>query len=145
MHSLRGLCSNWGGLRYIGKPWMVFLQLLWVQHCWFYYYYFCFMLLESKGRLLAVATLFYRDCLFWQGKKVKLFYNPAATKLVPNEEYGIAFNGNLCSCTLSFNNIINQIGFCRFQYIKVCTNKKYYLWKDSSYIIDCNTMASVMS
>ncbi|EOY25827.1 Post-illumination chlorophyll fluorescence increase isoform 5 [Theobroma cacao] len=27
------------------------------------------------------------------GKKVKLFYNPAATKLVPNEEYGIAFNG----------------------------------------------------
>ncbi|KAK6267644.1 hypothetical protein QUC31_011804, partial [Theobroma cacao] len=27
------------------------------------------------------------------GKKVKLFYNPAATTLVPNEEYGIAFNG----------------------------------------------------
>ncbi|KAI3773414.1 hypothetical protein L1987_47941 [Smallanthus sonchifolius] len=27
------------------------------------------------------------------GERVKLFYNPAASKLVPNEEYGIAFNG----------------------------------------------------
>ncbi|XP_022724041.1 uncharacterized protein LOC111280817 [Durio zibethinus] len=27
------------------------------------------------------------------GEKLKLFYNPAATKLVPNEEFGIAFNG----------------------------------------------------
>ncbi|CAM8882872.1 unnamed protein product [Rhodiola kirilowii] len=27
------------------------------------------------------------------GEKLKLFYNPAATSLVPNEEYGIGFNG----------------------------------------------------
>ncbi|KAG8643648.1 protein POST-ILLUMINATION CHLOROPHYLL FLUORESCENCE INCREASE, chloroplastic [Manihot esculenta] len=27
------------------------------------------------------------------GQKLKLFYNPAATKLNPNEEFGIAFNG----------------------------------------------------
>ncbi|KAH1055167.1 hypothetical protein J1N35_033232 [Gossypium stocksii] len=27
------------------------------------------------------------------GEKLKLFYNPAATKLAPNEEFGIAFNG----------------------------------------------------
>ncbi|CAA2944807.1 uncharacterized LOC107830728 [Olea europaea subsp. europaea] len=27
------------------------------------------------------------------GEKLKLFYNPAAGKLVPNEDYGIAFNG----------------------------------------------------
>jgi hypothetical protein len=27
------------------------------------------------------------------GEKLKLFYNPAATKLAPNKEYGIAFNG----------------------------------------------------
>ncbi|KAJ0579474.1 hypothetical protein HanHA300_Chr04g0118341 [Helianthus annuus] len=27
------------------------------------------------------------------GERLKLFYNPAATKLAPNEEYGIAFNG----------------------------------------------------
>lgn len=27
------------------------------------------------------------------GEKLKVFYNPAATKLVPNEEFGIAFNG----------------------------------------------------
>lgn len=27
------------------------------------------------------------------GEKLKLFYNPAAAKLVPNVEYGIAFNG----------------------------------------------------
>ena len=28
-----------------------------------------------------------------QGEKLKLFYNPAASKLVPNEEFGIGFNG----------------------------------------------------
>ncbi|KAM0066146.1 hypothetical protein Hdeb2414_s0002g00045421 [Helianthus debilis subsp. tardiflorus] len=27
------------------------------------------------------------------GERLKLFYNPAAAKLAPNEEYGIAFNG----------------------------------------------------
>lgn len=27
------------------------------------------------------------------GEKLKLFYNPAATNLVPNEDFGIAFNG----------------------------------------------------
>nr|KJB68095.1 hypothetical protein B456_010G225400 [Gossypium raimondii] len=27
------------------------------------------------------------------GEKLKLFYNPAASKLTPNEEFGIAFNG----------------------------------------------------
>ncbi|KAL0441637.1 UNVERIFIED_CONTAM: hypothetical protein Sradi_0102600 [Sesamum radiatum] len=27
------------------------------------------------------------------GERLKLFYNPAATKLAPNEEFGIAFNG----------------------------------------------------
>ncbi|GAA0157122.1 hypothetical protein LIER_14455 [Lithospermum erythrorhizon] len=27
------------------------------------------------------------------GEKLKLFYNPAATNLLPNEEFGIAFNG----------------------------------------------------
>ncbi|KAF2301354.1 hypothetical protein GH714_023245 [Hevea brasiliensis] len=27
------------------------------------------------------------------GQKLKLFYNPAATKLDPNEDFGIAFNG----------------------------------------------------
>ncbi|KAK6912223.1 hypothetical protein RJ641_024316 [Dillenia turbinata] len=27
------------------------------------------------------------------GEKLRIFYNPAATKLVPNEEFGIAFNG----------------------------------------------------
>ncbi|CAF2101162.1 hypothetical protein IGI04_020353 [Brassica rapa subsp. trilocularis] len=27
------------------------------------------------------------------GEKLKLFYNPAATKLTPNEDYGVAFNG----------------------------------------------------
>nr|XP_027122712.1 uncharacterized protein LOC113739645 isoform X2 [Coffea arabica] len=27
------------------------------------------------------------------GEKLKVFYNPAANKLVPNEEFGIAFNG----------------------------------------------------
>ncbi|KAF1001560.1 protein POST-ILLUMINATION CHLOROPHYLL FLUORESCENCE INCREASE, chloroplastic-like [Apium graveolens] len=27
------------------------------------------------------------------GEKLKLFYNPAATKLAPNEDFGIAFNG----------------------------------------------------
>lgn len=27
------------------------------------------------------------------GEKLKLFYNPSATKLVPNEDFGIAFNG----------------------------------------------------
>ncbi|KAF8400621.1 hypothetical protein HHK36_013920 [Tetracentron sinense] len=27
------------------------------------------------------------------GEKLKLFYNPTASKLVPNEEFGIAFNG----------------------------------------------------
>ncbi|KAM7471682.1 hypothetical protein LguiA_009865 [Lonicera macranthoides] len=27
------------------------------------------------------------------GQKLRLFYNPAANKLVPNEEFGIAFNG----------------------------------------------------
>ncbi|GFP88959.1 hypothetical protein PHJA_001039600 [Phtheirospermum japonicum] len=27
------------------------------------------------------------------GEKLKLFYNPAAKKLVPNEEFGVAFNG----------------------------------------------------
>ncbi|RDX80146.1 hypothetical protein CR513_39335 [Mucuna pruriens] len=27
------------------------------------------------------------------GEKLKLFYNPAATQLAPNEEFGIAFNG----------------------------------------------------
>nr|ABK95122.1 unknown [Populus trichocarpa] len=27
------------------------------------------------------------------GENLKLFYNPAANKLVPNEEFGIAFNG----------------------------------------------------
>ncbi|CAA6666397.1 unnamed protein product [Spirodela intermedia] len=27
------------------------------------------------------------------GEKLTLFYNPAASKLLPNEEYGIAFNG----------------------------------------------------
>lgn len=27
------------------------------------------------------------------GEKVKLFYNPAAAKLVPNEEFGVGFNG----------------------------------------------------
>ncbi|XVF74746.1 hypothetical protein PTKIN_Ptkin13bG0136400 [Pterospermum kingtungense] len=27
------------------------------------------------------------------GEKLKLFYNPVASKLVPNEEFGIAFNG----------------------------------------------------
>uniref|UniRef100_A0A5B7BC67 PIFI-like Ig-like domain-containing protein n=1 Tax=Davidia involucrata TaxID=16924 RepID=A0A5B7BC67_DAVIN len=27
------------------------------------------------------------------GERLKLFYNPAATKLVPNEDFGIAFNG----------------------------------------------------
>ncbi|KAI4329346.1 hypothetical protein L6164_021620 [Bauhinia variegata] len=27
------------------------------------------------------------------GEKLKLFYNPAATQLTPNEEFGIAFNG----------------------------------------------------
>ncbi|KAF5739087.1 hypothetical protein HS088_TW12G00286 [Tripterygium wilfordii] len=27
------------------------------------------------------------------GEKIKVFYNPAANKLVPNEEYGVAFNG----------------------------------------------------
>ncbi|XVF26566.1 hypothetical protein REPUB_Repub14bG0028500 [Reevesia pubescens] len=27
------------------------------------------------------------------GEKLKLFYNPAASKLVPNEDFGIAFNG----------------------------------------------------
>ncbi|KAK6915057.1 hypothetical protein RJ641_020174 [Dillenia turbinata] len=27
------------------------------------------------------------------GEKLRIFYNPAASKLVPNEEFGIAFNG----------------------------------------------------
>ncbi|KAK3427700.1 hypothetical protein EUGRSUZ_F03876 [Eucalyptus grandis] len=27
------------------------------------------------------------------GEKLKLFYNPAAAKLVPNEEFGVGFNG----------------------------------------------------
>ncbi|XP_009365435.2 protein POST-ILLUMINATION CHLOROPHYLL FLUORESCENCE INCREASE, chloroplastic [Pyrus x bretschneideri] len=27
------------------------------------------------------------------GEKLRIFYNPAANKIVPNEEYGIAFNG----------------------------------------------------
>ncbi|KAL0676280.1 hypothetical protein Bca4012_004261 [Brassica carinata] len=27
------------------------------------------------------------------GEKLKLFYNPAATELTPNEDYGVAFNG----------------------------------------------------
>lgn len=32
-------------------------------------------------------------CLLNRERSWKLFYNPAATKLVPNEEFGIAFNG----------------------------------------------------
>lgn len=31
---------------------------------------------------------------FLQGEKLRLFYNPAATQLTPNEEFGVAFNGN---------------------------------------------------
>lgn len=43
---------------------------------------------------ILVNIFFYK---FWQGEKVKLFYNPAATQLAPSEEFGIAFNGNfLC-------------------------------------------------
>ena len=36
-----------------------------------------------------------------QGEKLKVFYNPAANKLVPNEEFGIAFNGILVSIVLT--------------------------------------------
>ncbi|XP_004506951.1 protein POST-ILLUMINATION CHLOROPHYLL FLUORESCENCE INCREASE, chloroplastic [Cicer arietinum] len=43
-----------------------------------------------------------RASVFWKttnglpptsGEKLKLFYNPAASQLVPNEEFGVAFNG----------------------------------------------------
>ena len=29
----------------------------------------------------------------WQGEKLRIFYNPAAANLKPNEEFGIGFNG----------------------------------------------------
>ncbi|KAJ1410103.1 hypothetical protein SESBI_22340 [Sesbania bispinosa] len=43
-----------------------------------------------------------RSAVYWKtmnglpptsGEKLKLFYNPAATQLAPNEEFGVAFNG----------------------------------------------------
>lgn len=30
----------------------------------------------------------------WQGEGLKIFYNPGTTKLTPNEQFGIAFNGS---------------------------------------------------
>jgi len=33
-------------------------------------------------------------------------YNPAATKLAPNEEFGIAFNGNVCDVSWLPKNVI---------------------------------------
>lgn len=41
---------------------------------------------------LTYSKYFYK---FWQGEKLKLLYNPAAAQLVPSEEFGIAFNGNV--------------------------------------------------
>lgn len=40
---------------------------------------------------LVLASLILNFNL-WQGEKLTLFYNPAK-KLVPNDEFGIAFNG----------------------------------------------------
>jgi len=53
---------------------------------------------------------------FWQGEKLKLFYNPAATQLVPNEEFGIAFNGNFCNVTWFPKNVIFHI-ICKAEYL----------------------------
>lgn len=39
---------------------------------------------------VAKSTIFLSNL---QGERVKLFYNPAASKLTPNKDFGIAFNG----------------------------------------------------
>ncbi len=59
---------------------------------------------ETKEAKLPTWAMFElgRAPVYWKtmnglpphsGEKLKLFYNPAASKLVPNEEFGIGFNG----------------------------------------------------
>ncbi|KAL4278836.1 hypothetical protein GQ457_03G042140 [Hibiscus cannabinus] len=62
---------------------------------------------KISGKVSATATVtaapmqeikeyeFQLPSIHLPGEKLKLFYNPSATKLVANEEYGIAFIGNL--------------------------------------------------
>ncbi|KAF2301434.1 hypothetical protein GH714_024069 [Hevea brasiliensis] len=48
------------------------------------------------------------------GEKLKLFYNPAATKLDPNEDFGIAFNA--VNLMVSFTNEVDWDGPYRLQF-----------------------------
>ncbi|KAL0717266.1 hypothetical protein Bca4012_066588 [Brassica carinata] len=48
------------------------------------------------------------------GEKLKLFYNPAATELTPNEDYGVAFNA--VNLIFSFTNGVDWDGPYRLQF-----------------------------
>uniref|UniRef100_A0A7N2LMX7 PIFI-like Ig-like domain-containing protein n=2 Tax=Quercus lobata TaxID=97700 RepID=A0A7N2LMX7_QUELO len=45
------------------------------------------------------------------GEKLTIFYNPTATNLVPNEEFGIAFNGNIFYNIRPYNILYIAISF----------------------------------
>lgn len=81
--------------QYIGKQWMDSLQLqyVYISKQWTHIFTLCLWMPFNLGSKFFSSFFLFFFFFKWQGERLKLFYNPAANSMVPNEDFGIAFNG----------------------------------------------------